>query len=68
MLFRSGMMLIEKIPFRIVDLMQSVEIMFSTKAHEKKLTLQVSIDEKIPPFIIGDPTRLTQILVNLVSV
>lgn len=63
----AGMMLLEKIPFKTRDLMQSVMMMFSAKAEEKKLHLNLDIDDQIPSFVVGDPTRLTQILINLIG-
>ncbi len=63
----AGMMIIEKIPFRITDLVQSVQMMFLNKSNEKKLYLKVEIDKNIPDYLIGDPTRLTQVLNNLIS-
>ena len=63
----AGMLLLEKIPFKIKDLMQSVMMMFTAKSAEKKLSLNLIIDEKVPELIIGDPTRLTQILINLIG-
>ena len=61
------MMHIEKIPFSISDLIQSIQIMFSEKANSKRLILEKHIEEGIPEILIGDPTRLTQIMINLLS-
>lgn len=63
----AGMMHIEKIPFSISDLIQSIQIMFSEKANSKRLILEKHIEEGIPEILIGDPTRLTQIMINLLS-
>ncbi len=40
---------------------------FSASAKEKKLTLNTSIDEKIPEYIVTDPSRIKQVLSNLIS-
>jgi PAS domain S-box-containing protein len=63
----AGMMQLETIPFDIGDLVQSIEIMFSEKAREKKLQLIKILDPDLPDILIGDPTRLTQILINLIG-
>lgn len=63
----AGMMQLERVPFNIADLMQSLQIMFSGKAKEKNLYLSVNISDDIPRILIGDPTRLTQILINLIG-
>ncbi|MGG7664726.1 ATP-binding protein [Dyadobacter sp. BHUBP1] len=63
----SGMMRIEHAPFDPGALVHSVGTMFHHRSAEKHVPLIVSFDPAIPETITGDPTRLTQILVNLVS-
>ncbi len=63
----AGMMRIESAPFSIRSLLDSVRVMFDSKATEKKLILQTKVDESIPDILTGDATRLTQILVNLIG-
>ncbi|MEO5564141.1 MAG: response regulator, partial [Chitinophagaceae bacterium] len=63
----AGMMRIEDAPFRVADIMATVQQMLSPKAEEKNLQLIIKVDEEIPETICGDPVRLTQVLVNLVS-
>ncbi len=47
--------------------MHSVQVMFSSKASAKGLRLSCSVDMSINYQLIGDPMRLTQILVNLLG-
>ena len=63
----EGMMRIEYVPFNVRDTVWSVENMFKSEAAQKGLDLNVSIDSLLPEKIIGDPARLTQLLVNLIS-
>lgn len=63
----AGMMRIEEIPFSLPGLLHSIETMFFEKAKEKKLYLVVKPDDALPSNLIGDPVRLTQVLVNLLS-
>lgn len=63
----GGMMEMETVPFKTVELLHSLEIMFSEKAREKKLQLITKTDENLPDIVLGDPTRLTQILINLIG-
>ncbi len=63
----SGMMRIEQVPFDPEALVHSVGTMFHHRSAEKQVPFVVSFDPAIPETITGDPTRLTQILVNLVS-
>lgn len=58
---------IENVPFSLQQLMQSVYTMFFPKAQSKDLKLYLSIDPKIPALVGGDPTRLNQIIMNLIG-
>ena len=63
----AGMMRIEGAPFRVRDVMATVEEMLLPKAEEKNIKLIVKVDEDVPKTLSGDAVRLTQIMVNLVS-
>jgi signal transduction histidine kinase/CheY-like chemotaxis protein len=63
----AGMLRIEEAPFRVSDIISTVETMLSPRAEEKKLKLFVNLDVDVPEIVSGDAVRLTQILVNLVS-
>ncbi|MGZ8552607.1 MAG: response regulator [Chitinophagaceae bacterium] len=63
----AGMMRIEETPFRVGDIIATVEEMLSPKAMEKNIKLIVKVDEDVPQTLCGDAVRLTQILINLVS-
>jgi signal transduction histidine kinase/CheY-like chemotaxis protein/HPt (histidine-containing phosphotransfer) domain-containing protein len=63
----AGKLNIEKISFNIIDLLESLKVMFAPKAIEKQIQFSIYIDKKTPSYIFGDPTRLSQILINLVN-
>ena len=63
----EGKMTLEHISFDIVKLVESVILLMSGRSEEKKITLRSELDPKLPPSLLGDPTRLRQILLNLVS-
>lgn len=63
----SGKLEIETIDFSVSAIIRSAEAIFSTRAHEKGLSFSVSIDEVADNWCIGDPTRLRQIIYNLMS-
>lgn len=63
----SGKLTIESIPFSINKLMDSIEKTFQHKTKEKQLFFEINKDPLTPKTIIGDPTRLSQILINLVN-
>ena len=61
----AGKILLEEIDFDIADTVDGVYQTLHLKAEEKKINLRYSIDEKVPRWVKGDPTRLTQVLINL---
>jgi signal transduction histidine kinase/FixJ family two-component response regulator len=63
----AGMMRIESAPFNVRNIVRTVQTMFREKMTEKGLHFFVVIDDSIPNTLSGDPTRLTQILVNLIG-
>ncbi|MGH1470923.1 MAG: response regulator [Cellvibrionaceae bacterium] len=65
--FTSGKMELEKIPFNIQHLAVDCLDLFKTKAAENDVELIADIDLAIPEQIIGDPTRLKQVILNFLS-
>jgi PAS domain S-box-containing protein len=57
----------EKRPFEIYRCVEGALDLVTSKAMEKKLELVYSVDENVPSMVIGDLTRVRQILVNLLS-
>lgn len=63
----SGNIDLEKLSFEIVGCIEDVFDLLSTKATEKGLDLIYFIAPDVPSFIVGDITRIRQILVNLIN-
>ena len=63
----SGKMTFEKIPFKMKSSISAMLHLFEPKINEKNLKLVKEYDKKIPVVLIGDPVRLHQIILNLVS-
>jgi PAS domain S-box-containing protein len=63
----SGKLRFERIAFNLKDLLPSLINTFTYQAKEKKLSLDYKIDEKLNKILLGDPVRLNQILINLIS-
>jgi len=63
----AGRLEVEKIAFDVWELVNAVVTVMSGVAHKKNLDLRYLVSNDVPPFILGDPVRLRQILVNLVS-
>lgn len=65
--FESGKLLLEQVEFDLRDTIEDVVNLFSQNANDKHLALECDIDPAIPENLLGDPTRIHQILGNLVS-
>jgi PAS domain S-box-containing protein len=63
----AGLLELETAEFNFTECIERSVDMLSPQAVEKGLELLLDIDPKIPSFMIGDSTRLRQVLVNLVS-
>jgi PAS domain S-box-containing protein len=56
---------IESIEFDLIEVIENIGKTLSFKAHEKALELIIHIDPDVPRYVIGDPVRVQQILMNL---
>ena len=63
----AGAFEIEHIPFSLSDVVANSLRILAFKAHEKGLQLTYDIEQELFDGFIGDPSRLRQILINLVG-
>jgi len=63
----AGRIQIERLRCRPTDVVSDVRALMQVRADEKKFPLQVQYDGPIPETVETDPTRLRQILINLVG-
>jgi signal transduction histidine kinase/ligand-binding sensor domain-containing protein/CheY-like chemotaxis protein len=63
----QGKLTIENIRFRFAETIQQTLLPYQYRSNEKGLSFTMQFDKRIPDFIIGDPTRIKQLLINLVS-
>nr|MBL0721044.1 response regulator [Sulfurovaceae bacterium] len=63
----ANKMELESISFDIFEKVESAVETFVAKADEKRIELGVFIDPNIPQYLISDPTKLSQVLINLIS-
>lgn len=63
----SGKMDLEEQPFQLRTCIEDSIDLLAAKAAEKKLELAYQIDSQVPNTIVGDVTRMRQILVNLLG-
>lgn len=57
----------ERIPFNFYHVVKNAASLFENTAYRKDLKFKVNIAPDVPEFIIGDPYRLRQVIVNLLS-
>ncbi len=58
---------LESTPFDLAEILDNTRDLFSYKAQNKNLSLEILMDDSVPKKLIGDPLRLQQILSNLVG-
>jgi PAS domain S-box-containing protein len=63
----AGKMTFEQVPFKMASSISAMLHLFETKILEKNLELIKEYDVNIPDVLLGDPVRLHQIVLNLVS-
>jgi len=63
----SGQIDLESIPFDLRELIERGCEMMALKAHEKELELLCRIGSDTPNYLVGDPVRLRQVLINLMG-
>ena len=63
----AGKMTFEQTPFKMASSISAMLHLFETKIQEKNLELVKEYDSNIPEVLKGDPVRLHQIILNLVS-
>jgi PAS domain S-box-containing protein len=63
----AGKMTFEQIPFKLETSIYAMLHLFEIKIQEKNLKLIIEYDHAIPKVLLGDPVRLHQIILNLVS-
>ena len=63
----AGKLELDETDYRLVAMMEDLSAMFTPALSEKGLGYDYVIDEAVPSVLFGDPTRVRQILVNLIG-
>ncbi len=63
----AGKMIFEQTPFKLSSSITAMLHLFEAKIREKNVTLIKDYDNRIPEVLVGDPVRLHQIILNLMS-
>lgn len=66
-IIESGKLKIDNTSFKIEDTINGIAEIYKSQAQQKNIELKVTIGSDIPEYIIGDPVRINQIIVNLVG-
>ncbi len=63
----AGKLTLENIDFDLHQLLEDVQTMFVAQAAGRALALRLECGDDVPHYVLGDPVRLRQILVNLLG-
>ncbi|MEL6976567.1 MAG: ATP-binding protein [Bacteroidota bacterium] len=63
----SGSLVIEKRSFDLKDTVLRLQNIFSQRVKERGIDFNLEIDDKLPHLVVGDSTRISQILTNLIG-
>lgn len=63
----AGKLIIERTEFAIAEMLENTRAFMSLSAKEKGLDLQFAIQGKVPARVVSSPSRIHQILVNIIG-
>ncbi|WP_241761421.1 ATP-binding protein [Sulfurimonas gotlandica] len=63
----AGKLTIENIPFQPKVIVTEITELLELNAKEKGLLIEYEIDEHLPKYLLGDPNRIKQVLINLIN-
>jgi len=63
----AGKLELESVPINLVSLIEETAVLFSSAIQNKDFELICDIDTNLPSQVLGDPTRIRQILSNFMS-
>jgi len=64
---RNNTLAIENSEFDINEMLKKVAKIISLEAKNKNIAFDLLVENDVPAFIIGDPTRIRQVLINLLG-
>jgi len=63
----AGALKLEALPFRLREIIENLVLMLRPKIQEKRLSIKIDYDPRVPPLLMGDALRIKQVLLNLLS-
>ena len=63
----AGRLSLETLPFALRDMLGTIRLAYATLAQARGLSFSIEVDPAVPARVLGDPTRVRQILSNYLS-
>ncbi|MGR6872943.1 response regulator [Pseudomonas sp. HK3] len=63
----AGKLVLDKVPVNLRDICDDVLTMLAPEAHKKQIELAAMVYQDVPMDIMADPTRIKQVLTNLIN-
>jgi len=63
----AGMLELEIVNFKLDDVLEDIRTGMKFKAEEKGINFSIEVSEDVPQYVNSDPTRLRQLLINLIG-
>lgn len=63
----AGKLDIENVPFQLDTMLEDLSDIFSERAAQKQIELLFAVAPNVPRYLLGDPLRLGQVLINLMN-
>ena len=63
----AGKLTLESVPFDVRELVAQVASMVQPLVGEKPLRVETRVADEVPACVVGDPTRVRQVVINLVG-
>ncbi|SDX23674.1 ATP-binding protein [Marinobacter mobilis] len=63
----AGKLMLDRVPFKLRDIIEEVMVMLAPAAHSKNLDLVPLVYNDVPDNVMGDPLRVKQVITNLVN-
>jgi len=63
----AGKLAMERAPFDLRRTVSDVADLLAPVAHDREITFEVDVDERVPRWVVGDASRVKQVLGNLIG-
>lgn len=63
----AGKLDLEQVDFALKPMLDDAMRLLHERARQKSIFFEMDLDPAVPPYLVGDPTRIRQVLLNLVS-